>query len=63
MTRSSNKTPEVTDEQAREAMELVRAYRRNQPGISRAQAMAAGRVVSRYLKEMDRKVAERKRGR
>ena len=60
---SPKKTPDVTDEQARDAMELVRAYRRNQPGISRGQAMTAGRVVSRYLKEMDRKVAERKRGR
>ena len=57
-----NKTPEVTDEQAHEAMELVRAYRRQQPGISRSQAMTAGRVVSRYLRETDRKVAERKRG-
>lgn len=61
---SPRKTPDVTDEEAQQAMELVRAYRRNQPGISHSQAMTAGRVVSRYLKEHDRQLAEqRKRGR
>ena len=64
MPSGPRKTPEVTDEEAQQAMELVRAYRRNESGISRGQAMTAGRVVSRYLKEYDQRLAEqRKRGR
>jgi hypothetical protein len=63
MPSGPRKTSEVTDEEAQQAMELVRAYRRNQPGISRGHAMTAGRVVSRYLKEHDQRLAEqRKRG-
>ena len=61
--RGPKKTHDVTDEEAQQAMELVRAYRRNEPGITHGQAMTAGRVVSRYLKEHDRQLAEqRKRG-
>ena len=55
------KTPDVTDDEARVAMETVRAYRRRQPGITHAQAMTAGRVVSRYLKEQDRRAAEQRK--
>jgi hypothetical protein len=60
---ATRKTPEVTDDQAQRAMELVRAYRRHQPGISRSQAVIAGRVVSRYLKEHDQRLAEQRKRR
>jgi hypothetical protein len=57
--RSKSSAP-VTDEQAHEAMERVRAYRRGEPGITHGQAMTAGRVISRYLKEQDRLQREQK---
>jgi hypothetical protein len=64
MSSSERKRTDVTDEEARAAMELVRAYRRHEPGVTHGQAMVAGRLVSRYVKETDRRLAEqRKRGR
>jgi hypothetical protein len=56
-------TPDVTDEQANAAMEIVRAYRRNAPGVTHDQARVAGRLLSRYVKQGDRRLSDEKKRR
>ena len=54
--------PDVTDEELCEAARVVRGYLRREEAIDEATAKRAGKVMSRYVTERERRAKEEARG-